>query len=78
MPKRVTTIALTLRPFRNVHCAVGHTNLSAKLVGSSTHLVMSKPLRVLQLNVRKRGEIHESLINDEEISDAAVIAIQEP
>ena len=39
---------------------------------------MSKSLRIIQLNVRKRSEIHDSLMNDEEITDAAVIAIQEP
>lgn len=39
---------------------------------------MTKPLRLIQLNVRKRGEAHDSLINDEDIGDAAVIAIQEP
>ncbi|EJP60699.1 reverse transcriptase [Beauveria bassiana ARSEF 2860] len=31
-----------------------------------------------QLNVRKRGEVHDSLMNDEDIRDAAVVAIQEP
>ena len=39
---------------------------------------MSKPFRVIQLNVKKRGAIHDSLMNDEDIQDAAVILIQEP
>lgn len=39
---------------------------------------MSKPLRVLQLNVRKGDAAHDSLMNDKDIDDAAVIAIQEP
>ena len=37
---------------------------------------MTKPLRIIQLNVRKKGEVHESLMNDEEIQDAAVMAHQ--
>jgi exonuclease III len=32
---------------------------------------------MIQLNVRKQGEIHDSLMNDEGIQDAAVLAIQE-
>jgi hypothetical protein len=39
---------------------------------------MSSTFRMIQLNVRKRGEVHDSLMNDEEIQDAAVLAIQEP
>lgn len=39
---------------------------------------MCKSLRIIQLNVRKRSEIHDSLMNDEEIQDAAVVAVQEP
>lgn len=39
---------------------------------------MSKFLRVIQLNVHKGDAAHNSLMNDEDSQDAAVIAIQEP
>jgi hypothetical protein len=48
-----------------------------RLVGtaqSSTQL-MSRTLHMIQLNVRKQDTILESLMNDEEIQDATVLAI---
>lgn len=39
---------------------------------------MSRTFRMIQLNVRKQGEIHDSLMNDEEIQDTTVLAIHEP
>jgi hypothetical protein len=39
---------------------------------------MSRTLRVVQLNVRKQGEVHDSLMNDVGIRDATFVAIQEP
>ena len=39
---------------------------------------MSRVFRMIQLNVRKQGEVHDSLMNDGEIQDTAVLAIQEP
>jgi hypothetical protein len=38
---------------------------------------MSNTLRVVQLNVRKRGEVHDSLMNDIGIQDATIVAVQE-
>jgi len=53
-------------------------NRSAETAGSSTQCNMSRNFRMIQLNVRKQAEVHESLMNDEQIQDATVLAIQEP
>jgi hypothetical protein len=39
---------------------------------------MDRIFQVIQLNVRKQGIVHDSLINDKEIQDTMVLAIQEP
>src|ERR1700750_1049669 len=51
---------------------------SARTAGSSTRLIMSRVFRMIQLNVRKQDVVLDSLMNDEEIQDATVLAIQEP
>ena len=55
-----------------------HMKRSAEPAENSSPLFMNKPFRVIQLNVKKQGTIHDSLMNDEELQDAAVIMIQEP
>ena len=39
---------------------------------------MSREFRVVQLNVRRQATVHESLMNDRNMQDIAVLAIQEP
>lgn len=53
-------------------------NRSAGIVGNSTHPDMNKSVRIIQLNVRKQGAVHDSLMNDEETRDAVALAIQKP
>src|ERR1700761_5781299 len=53
-------------------------NRSAETAESSTHRTMSRAFRMIQLNVRKQSAVHDSLMNDEKIQDAVVLAIQEP
>ena len=53
-------------------------NRLARTAESSTHLVMNRTFRMIQLNVRKQGVVLDSLMNDVEIQDATVLAIQEP
>lgn len=71
-------IAPVLRQSRSVPHVAGPTKHLAEAAGNSTHLSMSRVLRILQLNVRKQGAVHDSLMNDEDIQDATVLAIREP
>ncbi|EAQ90174.1 hypothetical protein CHGG_06793 [Chaetomium globosum CBS 148.51] len=77
-PARATVTASAQQLYRSSSFAEDHMNRSARIAGSSIHLDMSRTFRVIQLNVRKQGEVHDSLMNDVAIEDATVIAIQEP
>ncbi|KAJ5730151.1 uncharacterized protein N7483_004659 [Penicillium malachiteum] len=67
-----------IKRFRSVSRAEVLMNHTARTAGSSIHRVMNKTVRVIQLNVRKQGAVHESLMNDEDTQNAVALAIQEP
>ncbi|SPJ70278.1 related to reverse transcriptase [Fusarium torulosum] len=75
--KAITTVHAQER-FRNVSHAAVPTSHTAEIVGNSIHHSMNSIFRLFQLNVRKQGPVHDSLINDKDIQDATVLAIQEP
>ncbi|KDN71873.1 hypothetical protein CSUB01_09606 [Colletotrichum sublineola] len=59
--------------------AAGHSHHECReTILNSTPLTMSEKFRMMQLNVRKQGAVHDSLMNDETIRDMMVVAIQEP
>ncbi|KAF6527839.1 hypothetical protein HZS61_008141 [Fusarium oxysporum f. sp. conglutinans] len=75
--KAITTVHAQER-FRNVSHAAAPMSHTAEAAGSSIHYNMNSIFRLFQLNVRKQGPVHDSLMNDKDIQDATVLAIQEP
>ncbi|KAJ0131146.1 Ubiquitin conjugation factor E4 [Fusarium oxysporum f. sp. albedinis] len=69
---------LTNHRSRNVSHAAAPMSHTAETAGSSIHHNMNSIFRLFQLNVRKQGPVHDSLMNDKDIQDATVLAIQEP
>ncbi|KAJ6436781.1 Pol-like protein [Purpureocillium lavendulum] len=65
-------------PVQCYNCqAIGHKSFQCKnsqLCGRS----MSKTLSILQLNVRKREPVQQSLMNDDALKDFGVLAVSEP
>jgi hypothetical protein len=54
------------------------TNRIAETAGHSILLLMSKILKIFQLNLRKQQEVQQSVINDDQLQDFGILALSEP
>ena len=76
--KRAIITAIATNPCLSVSYAKAYMNRLAETARSSTPPNISNTFRMMQLNMRKQGPVHDSLKNDEEIQEATVLVIQEP
>ena len=77
-PDQATLIRNAKRPCRNASHAEALTNPSAETARNSTRLVMANKFQILQLSVGRREGVQHSLLNDHDIKEYSVLAIQEP
>jgi len=59
--------AIVTNPCLSVSYAKAYINRLAETARSSTPPNMSNTFRMIQLNVRKQGPVHDSMMNDEDI-----------
>ncbi|KAM3550091.1 hypothetical protein ARSEF4850_008517, partial [Beauveria asiatica] len=75
--KGITTEAVW-KSSPNVRSAMVPMKHLAEAAEDSSHPTMNKQFQIVQLNVKKQGSIHDSLMNDDDLRNTAVILIQEP
>ena len=66
------------RESTSASCAVVRTNRPAATVVFFTRRRMHRTLKIFQLNVQKQRAVQQSVMNDEELQDYAVLALSEP
>lgn len=78
IPKKAITKLNARKLFWNVSYAESSTNCLVETIGNSTYLSISRIFRLIQLNIRKQDVVFDSLMNNEQIQDTTILAIQEP
>lgn len=75
---RVTAIDSARRESQSVFFAEDHMNRSVETAAYATCTVMTKNMRVFQLNTQKRDTVLLSVMNDDNLNDFTILAISEP
>lgn len=78
VPSQATATASVKQRTLDVRCATDRMSRLAASVGLSIRRLMSRSMKVLQINVQKQRNVQQSMMNDKSLEDYAALVVSEP
>jgi hypothetical protein len=75
---KATVIVNVSRERQSVYPVEDPTSHIAETAGSFIPLLIHRTLKIFQLNLRKKREVQQSVMNDDQLQDFGILALCEP